>query len=99
MSIGARQGASFFQYRSRTEVVSGGASSASDVREWVSAAAPARPAAATEKPVVRKCRRFCMFASRLLGKEALRLRDGGDQSRGLNVGNGALPAAYLPVCV
>ena len=49
--------------RSRTEVVSGGASSASDLRAPVSAAAPARPAAAMEKPVLRKCRRSCMFAS------------------------------------
>ena len=71
MSIGAMQVASSFQYRSRTEVVSGGASSASDLRAPASAPAPARPAAAREKPVVRKCRRSCMFASPLLGEGGL----------------------------
>ena len=35
-----------------------------------SAAAPARPAAAIERPVVRKCRRSCMFASPLLCEKA-----------------------------
>ena len=60
MSSGARQVAGICP--SRSEVVSGGASSASDLRAPVSAAAPARPAAAIEKPVLRKSRRSCMFA-------------------------------------
>src|SRR6516164_6349492 len=50
---------------SRTDVVSGGASSASDLRVPVSAAAPARPAAAIDRLMLRNCRRFCMFASLL----------------------------------
>jgi hypothetical protein len=47
-------------------------SSASIRRARVSAAAPARPAAATEMPALRKCRRFCMFASPCFAKAFLR---------------------------
>ena len=47
--VNRRKASVVLQYRSRTEVVSGGASSASDRRAPVSAAAPARPAAAIGK--------------------------------------------------
>jgi hypothetical protein len=82
MSIGARQVASSFQYRSRTEVVSSGGSAASGLRAPVSAAAPASPAAAKEKPARRKRRRFCMFAFPLfLEKAALATDSSADYSR------------------
>ena len=93
MSSGARQVASFLKDRSRTEVVSGGASSASVRRAAASAAAPARPAAATEMPVLRKCRRFCMVASLCLEKASFRAAISGRiLIRGPNVANGSLPA-------
>src|SRR5947208_1036879 len=90
------QVASSFQYRSRTEVASGGASSASVRRAPASAATRTRPTSATQDRFGGNVVGLACSRPLQLGEEPCPFVTGGDRPRNLNVANGALPVRVFP---